>query len=257
MGCGGSPASSAGTTSTAEPVQVKAPEPKAVYPEVVAEYPHDPGAYTQGLLWHDGKLYESTGEYGHSSIRQVDLKTGKVGRKADLSNRFFGEGLALVGDSLLYQLTWQEQRCLVYRLSDFRQVASFAYQGEGWGLTTRGDSLYMTDGTAWIRVMDPNGFKMIRRFQVRDADGPVIDLNELEWIDGRIWANVYLTNRIAVIDPQTGFVTHYINCEALETKITLRRDTDVFNGIAVDDTGRIFVTGKRWDKLFEIKVKLD
>lgn len=235
------------------------PEPKVVVPEIVAEYPHDERAYTQGLLWADGGLYESTGEYGSSSLRRVDLETGRVERMVRLPERFFGEGLALVGDSVCYLLTWREQRCFVYCRSDFRQVGVFSYSGEGWGLTgnAAGDSLYMSDGSEWIRVLNPADFTQQRRFRVRDHRGPVAAINELEWVGDRLWANLYLTDRIAVIDPATGFVTHYIDCSALETRIAHRRDTDVFNGIACDPaTGRIFVTGKNWDKLFKIKVDL-
>lgn len=234
------------------------PEPKRIVPTVVAEYPHDPQAYTQGLLWADGTLYESTGEYGQSSLRRVELTSGKVVKQTKLPDRFFGEGLALVGDSLLYQLTWQEQRCLVYDKQTFRQVGVFAYSGEGWGITPNaaGDSLYMSDGTAWIRVLNPTTFTRLRRFEVRDHQGPVTLLNELEWVNGKLWANIYLTDLIAIIDPMTGWVTHYVDCSALETRITHRRNTDVFNGVAHDlATGRIFVTGKNWDKLFEITLE--
>lgn len=257
--CGAGTASRKAASQGSEERAVAAvPEPKRVVPTVVAEYPHDRQAYTQGLLWADGTLYESTGEYGQSSLRRVELATGKSAQQAQLPDRFFGEGLALVGDSLLYQLTWQEQRCLVYDKRTFRQVGVFAYSGEGWGLTANasGDSLYMSDGTAWIRVLDPATFAQQRRFEVRDHRGPVTLLNELEWVDGKLWANVYLTDLIAIIDPMTGWVTHYVDCSALETRITHRRDTDVFNGVAYDPaTGRIFVTGKNWDKLFEITVE--
>lgn len=254
-GCGG--AVSSGQASTVQNPVV--PEPKTVVPRVVAEYPHDPHAYTQGLLWDDGSLFESTGEYGSSSLRKVDLATGKAERTVSLPERYFGEGLALAGDSLLYQLTWHEQRCFVYDCRDFRQVGVFAYAGEGWGLTAdaAGDSLYMSDGSSWIRVLRPADFVQQRRFEVRDHRGPVREINELEWIGGRLWANLYLTDRIAVIDPATGHVTHYIDCSGLETRIAHRRDTDVFNGIAHDPaTGRVFVTGKNWNKLFEIQVEL-
>lgn len=247
------------SASASSEAEITVPVPKTVVPQIVAEYLHDTKAYTQGLLWADGGLYESTGEYGESSLRKVDLNTGRVERMVSLPDRFFGEGLALVGDSLLYQLTWQEQRCFVYRKEDFRQVGVFAYSGEGWGLTPNaaGDSLYMSDGSSWVRVLDPADFSQRRRFQVRDNNGVVSEINELEWIGGRLWANLYLTDKIAVIDPMTGFVTHYIDCSALETRIAHRRGTDVFNGIAHDpSTGRIFVTGKNWDKLFEIKVEL-
>ncbi|MDE5945511.1 MAG: glutaminyl-peptide cyclotransferase [Rikenella sp.] len=261
--CGGGVSSGGGAasaTASDRTATKAAPEPKRVVARVVAEYPHDPEAYTQGLLWSDGGLYESTGEYGSSSLRRIEpVETGRVVRSAPLSGQYFGEGLALVGDSLLYQLTWREQRCLVYDRSDFRQVGVFAYSGEGWGLTANeaGDSLYMSDGSEWVRVLRPADFAQQRRFAVRDHRGPVREINELEWIGGRLWANLYLTDRIAVIDPATGHVTHYIDCSGLETRIAHRRDTDVFNGIAYDPaSGRVFVTGKNWDKLFEIEVDL-
>lgn len=258
--CGAGTASrGAAAQGAEESAVVTVPEPKRVVPTVVAEYPHDRRAYTQGLLWSDGALYESTGEYGQSSLRRVELASGKVAQQVELPERFFGEGMALVGDSLLYQLTWQEQRCLVYDKRTFRQVGVFAYSGEGWGLTANaaGDSLYMSDGSAWIRVLDPATFAQQRRFEVRDHRGPVTLLNELEWVDGRLWANIYLTDLIAIIDPATGWVTHYVDCSALETRIAHRGDTDVFNGIAYDpSTGRLFVTGKNWNKLFEIIVEL-
>lgn len=254
------PRGGAGGVAAASSADIPAvPVPKTVVPRIVAEYPHDTKAYTQGLLWADGGLYESTGEYGESSLRKVDPATGKAERMVSLPERYFGEGLALVGDSLLYQLTWQEQRCLVYRKNDFRQVGVFAYSGEGWGLTPNaaGDSLYMSDGSSWVRVLDPADFSQRRRFQVRDDNGAVTEINELEWIGGKLWANLYLTDRIAVIDPATGQVTHYIDCAALQTRIAHRRGTNVLNGIACDPaTGRIFVTGKNWDKLFEIEADL-
>lgn len=263
MACGGTTPAASGK-SAADEKKAVAPVPRVVYPEIVAEYPHDVEAYTQGLLCHDGKMYESTGEYGSSSVREVDWQTGKVLKQTDLPDRFFGEGLTLVGDSLLYQLTWNENRCLVYRLNDLKQIGAFSYMGEGWGLTTRQgdlqagdvDSLYMSDGSSWIRVIDPTNFKPWRRFQVRDDKGEATFVNELEWIEGKLWANIYLTGRIAVIDPDTGFITHYIDCSKLATRIDITRDTDVFNGVAVDEEGRVFVTGKRWNKLFEIKVEL-
>ena len=255
--CGSGTGASGSTGGTK--AAVSAPEPKRVVPRVVAEYPHDTRAYTQGLVWSDGVLFESTGEYGSSSLRRVEPASGRVVQSVPLAGRYFGEGLACVGDSLLYQLTWREQRCFVYDKRDLKQVGVFAYSGEGWGLTTNetGDSLYLSDGSAWVRVLDPADFTQRRRFEVRDHRGAVEEINELEWIGGRLWANLYLTDRIAVIDPATGFVTHYIDCSALETRIAHRRETDVFNGIAYDrTTGRTFVTGKNWNKLFEIEVEL-
>lgn len=259
--CGGAPASAgdaAGRAAEARAVAT-APEPRTVVPTVAAEYPHDARAYTQGLLWCDGGFFESTGEYGGSSLRRVEPVSGRVERRIELPERYFGEGLARVGDSLLYLLTWREQRCFVYDRRDFRQAGVFAYSGEGWGLTAdaAGDSLYMSDGSEWIRVLDPADFSQRRRFRVCDHRGAVLGINELEWVGDRLWANLYLTDKIAVIDPATGHVTHYVDCSALETRIAHRRGTDVFNGIACDPaSGRIFVTGKNWDKLFEIEVEL-
>lgn len=255
-GCG---SSSGRTPKATDPAAITRPTAKVVYPKVTAVYPHDPQAYTQGLVFHEGKIYESTGQYGSSSLRRVDPESGRVEVKRELPRRYFGEGLALVGDSLLYQLTWNEQRCLVYDLKELRQKSVYSYQGEGWGLATHpaGDSLYMTNGSSRVRVMNPEGFTLYREFEVTDDRGRVGMLNELQWIGGRLWANIYLSNRIAVIDPASGAVTHYVDCASLETQITHTRQTDVFNGIAYDEqTGRIFVTGKNWDKLFQIEVEL-
>ncbi len=252
--CGCPSGRQAGQASSASAARQPRPAPQVVYPSVVNAYPHDPRAYTQGLLFHDGKLYESTGEYGRSDVRRVDPVSGQVEQKTPLANRYFGEGLALL-DGKLYQLTWQEQRCFVYDLA-LRQQSMLSYTGEGWGIATDGRWLYVSDGSHRIVRYNPSDFSRDSVIEVYDDRGRVELLNELEWIDGTLWANLYGTNRIAVIDPATGSVLKYIDCAALESRIAITPDVDVFNGIAYDSTNRrIFVTGKRWDRLFEINIE--
>ena len=227
------------------------PEEYAV--QVVKSYPHAPDAYTQGLLFHDGRLYESTGEYGNSSLRLVELETGKVLRKYDLDEEFFAEGLVMFSGKL-YQVTWLEQRGFVYDPGDFSTSGEFTYQGEGWGLASDGRKIYMSNGKPEITVHDPGNFAKERTIGVFDNMGPVDMLNELEWIEGRIWANIYTTDRIAVIDPSDGTVEAYVDCAPLHGMIGNRRSADVLNGIAYDpEAEKIYVTGKKWDTLFEIK----
>lgn len=232
--------------------QTKVVEPKFLTAKIIATYPHHADAYTQGLLWHDGKFYESLGEYGHSSVRRIDPNTGKVEMEKRNSARDFGEGLALIGESL-YQLTWHEGEAFVYDLKTLRQTSTFKYQGEGWGLTSADGLLYMSDGSSTIRIVDPATFRTLRTIEVRDNKGEVDMLNELEWIDGRLWANIYLMPVMAIIDPSTGFVESYVDCTALTRAVGNPSDVDVLNGIAYDSaTKRIFVTGKLYDTLFEI-----
>lgn len=228
--------------------------PKVIRAKVVAEYPHDPKAYTQGLLFHNGKLYESTGQYGESTLRRVELETGRVEQQIKLSPKLFGEGLALCSGQL-YQLTWMEGRCLVYDLDNFELQREINYKGEGWGLAQMGGEFYFSDGTNRIFVYDPKTFARKKIIEVRDDRGAVDQLNELEWIGNRLWANIYCSNMIALIDTQSGLVTHYIDCSELATRVTQDIDTDVFNGIAYDSLGnRLFVTGKNWDRLFQIEI---
>ncbi len=218
-------------------------------------YPHDRTAYTQGLLYHEGSLYESTGLEGRSSLRQVELASGRVLRGRNLPDRYFGEGLALLGGKL-YQLTWQSNKALVYDLNTFDQVGEFDYGGEGWGLTTDGELLYMSDGSEKIRVLDPATFRQLRTIEVYTDLGKVMYLNELEWIRGELWANVYTLDNVIRIDPRSGAVTGVIDLSGLLSADDISATTDVLNGIAFDpNTGRIFVTGKNWDKLFEIEVE--
>lgn len=237
-------------------------KPKLLGYEVVARYPHDVKAYTQGLLIVDGKLYESTGRLGESSVRLVDLKTGKVLKKRDVDMTLFAEGLASVG-GLLYQLTWTSGKALLYDRETLRPL-SYGYtytdtkKGEGWGLTTTPKGLLvLSDGSEVLHFLDPKGMKEKRRISVTDRGRKVVNLNELEWIDGEIWANVWKSDRIARIDPKTGKVLAWVNLRGiLGTYRVESRIEDVLNGIAYDEeTGDIFVTGKHWPYLFHIRVK--
>lgn len=234
---------------------VLAAEPPVLYGHKVKHvYPHDKEAYTQGLLWSDGCLYESTGVQGQSSLRKVDLATGNVLQNRLLPREYFGEGLELLGDKL-YQLTWQNNKALVYDRSTFEKVGEFNYVGEGWGLATDGHFLYMSDGSEKIKVRDPATFQPIRTLEVYTDQSKILYLNEMEWINGELWANVYTTDKIVRIDPHTGAVTGVIDMSGLLSPSDIGPETDVFNGIAYDaKRRRIFVTGKYWDKLFEVEI---
>ena len=220
--------------------------------QVVARFPHDPRAFTEGLLWHDGALYEATGEPGRSSIRKVDLKTGKVLQKVDIPPPTFGEGIAIWKDEIV-SLTWKQHIGWRWDLKTFRQLGEFHYPGEGWALTGDGTHLLMTDGSDEIRVLDPETMKELRRISVTADGRPLENVNELEWVDGEILANVWMTNVIARIDPATGKVIGWIDLSALTAEINPSNPDDVPNGIAWDAKGkRLFVTGKDWPTLFEI-----
>ena len=222
---------------------------------IVHVYPHDPDAFTQGLLFVDGHLYESTGQNGKSSIRMVDLSTGKVLQNYDLPAEYFGEGLTNWGSDLV-QLTWKAETGFVYDRFSFTRKRTFHYEGEGWGLTHDHKYLIMSDGTQALRFLDPNSLREVRRISVKDERGhPVSEINELEYVRGEIYANVWHMDQIARISPRTGKVLGWIDLTGLMDKRE-RTDPDaVLNGIAYDETGdRLFVTGKLWPKLFEIKV---
>ncbi|HKQ73561.1 MAG TPA: glutaminyl-peptide cyclotransferase [Blastocatellia bacterium] len=222
--------------------------------EVVNAYPHDTAAFTQGLVFHQGAFYESTGLNGSSSLRHVELETGRVLNHKKLADEYFAEGLALF-NGRLYQLTWQTRRGFVYDLDSFNQLRDFNYAGEGWGLTHDNRSLIMSDGTSRIRFLNPDTFEIQRVITVRDSGGDITQLNELEYIKGEIYANIWLTDRIARIDPQSGKVTAWINLSGLLSPEDRSRPVDVLNGIAYDEASdRLFVTGKYWPKVFEIKV---
>lgn len=230
-------------------------EPERCPFKILHVFPHDPQAFTQGLLYHDGFLYESTGGFGTSSIRRVELETGNVSRKRDLGQRYFGEGLALWDDRLI-QLTWRSGTGFVYDLESLDLVGDFAYPGEGWGLTEDADSLIMSDGSSQLRRLDPHSYAEMSRLTVHEQGRAQAGLNELEYINGEIWANVYPTKRVVRIDPKDGSVTGSLDLTGI---LGVRRRVSseaVANGIAFDPHGeRIFVTGKLWPVLFEIALK--
>jgi len=222
--------------------------------KIVATYPHDPRAFTEGLEYHDGFLYESTGLNGESSLRKVDLATGRVLQNQPLSTVYFGEGITFFGPSL-FQLTYKNGVAFVYDATTWQQKATFHYSGEGWALTHDSKHLIMDDGTAALRFLDPATFTEVNRLIVREGSRPVANLNELEYIEGEIWANIWTTDRIARIDPKTGQVNSWVDLTGLLKPGEQTPDIDVLNGIAYDaGRKRIFVTGKRWPKLFEIRV---
>jgi glutaminyl-peptide cyclotransferase len=223
--------------------------------EVIHTYPHDPRAFTQGLLYVDGHLYESTGLNGRSSIRMVDLNTGRVLQKYDLPAEYFGEGLTDWGSTLV-QLTWQAHKGFVYDRFTFSLLRTFTYEGEGWGLTHDEKGLILSDGTSYLRFLDPKSFKETRRIHVTNANGQGIeDLNELEYVHGEIYANIWHSDRIARISPRNGKLLGWIDLSGLMAKGDQPDPDAVLNGIAYDSKdNRLFVTGKLWPKLFEIKV---
>jgi len=221
---------------------------------VVNVYPHDREAFTQGLLFYSGFLYESTGLYGRSSLRKVELTTGKVLQRVNISDRFFAEGLALL-DGRLYQLTWQNGTGFVYDLDTFKPAGQFSYPFEGWGLTTDGKGLILSDGSSQIRFIEATNFTVQRMINVTENGGPVTNLNELEYIKGEIYANVWQTDRIVRIDPATGKVLNDYDLTGLLPLADRTPETDVLNGIAYDPAGdHLYITGKLWPKLFEIKL---
>lgn len=223
---------------------------------IVATFPHDTTAFTQGLVFADGELFESTGLHGESTLRRVDLTTGRTLQRLDVPAQYFAEGLALVGDELL-QLTWQHHLGFVYDRKTFKQIRTFTYKTEGWGLAYDGASrLVMSDGSDTLFFLDPKTQAVTRTLRVRDAGRPVGNLNELEWIEGEIWANVWMTDRIARISPNTGEVNAWIDLASL-WPVALRPlpSEQVLNGIAYDKAARrIFVTGKKWPRLYQITV---
>lgn len=222
--------------------------------EVLRSYPHDTAAFTQGLVFHNGFLYEGTGQYGHSSLRKVRLETGEILKKIDLPPEYFGEGIAIL-DNRVIQLTWQAQKGFVYDLKDFRLMRQFSYAGEGWGLAAHGGELLMSDGSAAIRVLDGRTLREKRRIKVHDRNVPVTMLNELEMVDGQIFANVWHTERIARIAPESGKVLGWIDLRGLLSPMYRRDPEAVLNGIAYDPVRkRLFVTGKLWPRIFEIRV---
>jgi len=236
--------------------------PEKIVLRHIKTFPHDKGAFTQGLLWDDGFFYESAGQYGESSLRRTEPETGRVVTRVDLPRQFFAEGLALVDDSL-FQLTWRENVCFVYDKKTFKVKTQFQYPGEGWGLTYDGKELILSDGTNVLRFYDPKTFRLQRRLEVVDSSQrqrptPVRNLNELEWIRGEIWANVWMTTRIVRINPRTGNVIGWIEMAPFVPQ-EHRGDLQncVLNGIAFDPaTQHVYITGKYWNVMHQFQIEI-
>ena len=221
--------------------------------EVVAEYPHDTGSYTQGLFFHEGQMYETTGLHGKSTLRKVDLNTGKPIIKLDFGQKYFVEGSVVLNDNL-YILTWERKVVFVYDADSLKYKSTWSYPREGWGITTDGKQLIASEGSSILYFMDEK-FSLKRRVYVKHEDRPVMWLNELEYIDGKIWANVYTSDEIVIINPKDGRVEGVIDCRGLLPKELRDTTTDVLNGIAYNpDTKKIYLTGKNWPKLYEIRL---
>lgn len=221
--------------------------------EIAKEYPHDQTSFTQGLEFNEGILFEGTGQKGQSFVAQVDLNSGSIKKKMGLDATYFGEGITVFGDKV-YQLTWQEQKCFVYDKNTLQLEKDLSYNGEGWGLCNDGEYLIVSDGTERLVFRDPESFQVQRTIEVYDNRGPITKLNELEYIDGKIYANIWMTNSVAVIQPENGKVLAVIDATELVRKG--KGQGDVLNGIAVNPAnGKLYMTGKNWPKLFEVKLK--
>lgn len=239
---------------SSDPADETVPPPIVYGYAKVDSFPHDPQAFTQGLVYRDGLLYESTGRYGASTLREVELATGRVLRSRALDGRVWGEGLTLMGDRLI-QLTWRSGRGFVYDRATFELLEEFRYPTEGWGLTHDGSRLILSDGSATLYFLEPETFTEVARLTVMDGGTTVTRLNELEYVDGEIWANVWMSQRIARIDPASGRVTGWIDLSGILPLGSCPSPMDVLNGIAYDpEEKRIFVTGKDWCRIFRITV---
>lgn len=228
--------------------------PKYGY-EIVNTWPHDKDAYTQGLVFYEGKLLESTGQEGRSSLRLVEPETGKILKKVNVPRPYFAEGITFFKGKI-YQLTWQHQLGFIYDVESFEKLGEFSYQGEGWGLTNDGSSLILSDGTNRIRFLNPDDFQVNRTISVLEGGIPVDRINELEYVHGEIYANIWHKDRVARIEPQTGRVVGWIDLTELRALSDAKDNEAVLNGLAYDESkDRLYVTGKLWPKLFEIRVK--
>lgn len=222
--------------------------------KVINIYPHDAKAFTQGLLYYNGYLYESTGLKEKSALRKIDIKSGKILQEFKLNQKYFAEGITISANKI-YQLTWQNNIVFVYDLLSFKLLKKFSYPGEGWGITTDGNNLFMSNGTAVIDCIDPEHFIVVRRINVHDGKTAIGNLNELEFIRGEIWANIFMENIIVRISPLTGEVLGWLDLSPLYDLLPANCRVDVLNGIAYDqENDRVFVTGKFWPKIFEIKI---
>ena len=237
-------------------IVVNSESPKLYSYELVNTYPHDITSYTQGLEFYNEILYESTGQYGESKLRALDYKNGKILKNINLSPSYFGEGLTVLNDKI-YQLTWREGRGLIYDVNKFEAIGSFNYgqSKEGWGLCNDGEKLYKTDGTENIWILNPKTLEEERFVQAYTNKGKLANLNELEWVDGKIYANRYQKNGVAIINPENGAIEAVLDFKDLKKKVTNHPGLDVLNGMAFNpETKTLFVTGKRWDKIFEVKI---
>ncbi len=222
--------------------------------KVINSFPHDAKAFTQGLLHYNGYLYESTGLNGKSSLRKVNIKSGKVLQELKIDQKYFAEGITISG-CMIYQLTWRSNIVFVYDLLNFKLLKQISYSGEGWGITSNGKNLFKSNGTAVIDCIDPDNFNVIRKIKVHDGNAAIGNLNELEFIRGEIWANIFMENVIARISPSTGEVLGWVDLSRLYDLLPANCRVGVLNGIAYDqENDRIFVTGKFWPKIFEIKL---
>jgi glutamine cyclotransferase len=230
-------------------------EPQILNYKIVNTYPHDINAYTQGFEFYNEVLLEGTGQYKESTLRKTDYKSGKVTEQIKLEDQYFGEGITVLKDKI-YQLTWKEKKGFVYDAKSFKLEKTFSFETEGWGITNDGEKLYMSDGTEKIYIINPETFKVEDFINVYTNGAKIEAVNEMEWINGRIWANIYQKDAIAVINPKTGAVENVINCSELRSKVSQHPELDAFNGIAYNPaTKTYFVTGKNWDKTFEIKIE--
>lgn len=232
---------------------LRRPTEPVVVLEAIGQFPHDREAFTQGLAFHEGRLIEGTGQYGTSELREVELATGKVLRSRPIDKELFGEGIA-IHDGRIYQLTWKERVALVYDAREFQPLGHYRYSGEGWGLTSDGTHLIQSDGSATLRFIDPKTFETVRRITVHGLRGNVEKLNELEYVNGEILANIWYNDRIVRIDPSDGRVLGWLDAGQLYPRLRRNRE-HVLNGIAWDPQAkRLFVTGKNWPTLFEVKL---
>jgi glutaminyl-peptide cyclotransferase len=222
--------------------------------EVVARYPHDPQAFCQGLVVRDGVMFEGTGQNGRSSLREVELKTGRVLREMELNREYFGEGVCWHGDRL-FQLTWKNRVAFEYNARTLEVLAVHRYSGEGWGLTSDGESLILSDGSSTLRYLDPRDFRVQKKLKVTANGRPLEQLNELEFIDGEIWANIWYSDRVARISPKTGEVVGWVDFTGLWPAAQRPNHEAVLNGIAYDtEQKKLYVTGKNWPRLFEVRL---
>jgi glutaminyl-peptide cyclotransferase len=248
------PSANSSSSNSTNAAPANGPVPKYGY-QIVNIWPHDSNAFTQGLILMDGKLLESTGQEGFSSLRRVELESGKILKKVDVPVPYFAEGITSLNGKI-YQLTWRHNIGFIYDAQTFARVGEFNYQGEGWGLATDGQSLILSDGSNRIRFIEPAGFRVTRTITVTDGSTPVRELNELEYVNGEIYANIWHDNRIATIDPQSGHVKAWIDLTGLMPEDELEDPEAVLNGIAYDPAAdKLIVTGKLWPRVFEIKVR--